>query len=625
MDSSASADFSPDLEILRVGNVLLKDPPSSAEEMLQLLDIAEDALSTMEQTLPDSRKHELLPVMKALITDNLLKSKNEEISASAASCLAELMRIAAPEAPYEDDIMEDIFLLMAGTFTKLSQPSGRCYEKAATTLYTVARVKACLLMLDLELYGILVDVFNNFLSVIEINNTDGISWSIEAIITDVLEEGNGMHPTVLRPLLSCLKKGKKRMAPIAAAMIERILRNCAGTMQPLLKEAVQLDGSSMDSFSSVVASICCGKLTCPGPAHSNGASGTEGDAVFVRCPDYSKSIQADAEEVSVKDSACIDDKRMDHTGASTGSTKFEMELCALPKKRSRKPNALILPEEGYDPAGTGLTEDTPKPKHRRRTMAGAASATLMEKSVGEHSPQIASKSLGMSAPELKMSLECHTQGGGLKKAGDINDPTPLHAFQGKGNLKIRLLKSPRKRRKQQLMDLPMANASTPGPDRDTIVPNNVQPPGNELVGQRIKVWWPKDMTFYQGVVHSFDPIKKKHRVLYTDGEEELLNLRRQRWELIRDRRSRDKLKANVPKVDSPLLPGTSGAPKTNAAASDDSSEDTVSDDNIYEVRMRPRDKHRLLDAVSGSESSETTLDDGAVQPRPRSRVSDVRV
>ncbi|KAI4326252.1 hypothetical protein MLD38_031583 [Melastoma candidum] len=623
MDSSASADFSPDLEILRVGNVLLKDPPSSAEEMLQLLDIAEDALSTMEQTLPDSRKDVLLPVMKALISDNLLKSENEEINASAASCLAELMRIAAPEAPYEDDIMKDIFLLLAETFTKLSQPSGRCYEKAATTLYIVARVKACLLMLDLELYGLMVDVFNNFLSVIELNNTEGISWSIEAIITDVLEEGNRVHPTLLRPLLSCLKKRKKRTAPISAAMVERILRNCAATMQPLLKEAVQLDGSSMDSFGSAVASICCGKLTCPGPAHSNGASGTEGDEVFVRYPDYPKSVQANAEEGSVNDSACMDDKRMFHTGTSMVSTKFEMELCTLPKKRSRKRNALILPEEGCDPAGTGITKDTPKPKHRRRTLAGAATVTLAEKSVVENS---ASKSLGMSAPEWKMSLECHTQGGSLKKAGSTDDPTPLHSYQGKGNLKIRLLKSPRKRRKQQLMDLPMTKASTPaGPDSDTIVRNAMLLPGNELVGQRIKVWWPKDKTFYNGVVHSFDPIKKKHRVLYTDGEEELLNLRRQRWELVRDRRSRDKLMADVPKVDPPLLPGTSAAPKTNAAASDDSSEDTVSDDNIYEVRMRPRDKHRLRDAVSGSESSETTLDDGAVQPRPRSRVSDVRV
>uniref|UniRef100_A0A6N2MAW5 PTM/DIR17-like Tudor domain-containing protein n=1 Tax=Salix viminalis TaxID=40686 RepID=A0A6N2MAW5_SALVM len=56
----------------------------------------------------------------------------------------------------------------------------------------------------------------------------------------------------------------------------------------------------------------------------------------------------------------------------------------------------------------------------------------------------------------------------------------------------------------------------------------------QLVGSKIKVWWPKDKRFYEGVVDSYDPIKKKHRVLYGDGDEEKLNLNRQRWELIKD-------------------------------------------------------------------------------------------
>ncbi|KAF2301521.1 hypothetical protein GH714_025424 [Hevea brasiliensis] len=38
--------------------------------------------------------------------------------------------------------------------------------------------------------------------------------------------------------------------------------------------------------------------------------------------------------------------------------------------------------------------------------------------------------------------------------------------------------------------------------------------------------------FYEGVLDSYDPIKKKHKVLYADGDEEILNLRRERWELI---------------------------------------------------------------------------------------------
>ncbi|XP_021906555.1 uncharacterized protein LOC110821133 [Carica papaya] len=56
--------------------------------------------------------------------------------------------------------------------------------------------------------------------------------------------------------------------------------------------------------------------------------------------------------------------------------------------------------------------------------------------------------------------------------------------------------------------------------------------GEELIGRKIKVWWPLDKMFYEGIVDSYDHIKKKHRVLYSDGDEELLNLKKENWKLI---------------------------------------------------------------------------------------------
>ncbi|XLQ98555.1 hypothetical protein HN51_053254 [Arachis hypogaea] len=50
-----------------------------------------------------------------------------------------------------------------------------------------------------------------------------------------------------------------------------------------------------------------------------------------------------------------------------------------------------------------------------------------------------------------------------------------------------------------------------------------------LPGNKIMVWWPADKTFYEGVVESYDPVKKRHTVLYTDGETERLNLKKEKW------------------------------------------------------------------------------------------------
>ncbi|KAI3869206.1 hypothetical protein MKW98_025979, partial [Papaver atlanticum] len=61
---------------------------------------------------------------------------------------------------------------------------------------------------------------------------------------------------------------------------------------------------------------------------------------------------------------------------------------------------------------------------------------------------------------------------------------------------------------------------------------NIQ--SSELIGCRIKVWWPIDKEYYKGVIQSYNAKKKKHEILYDAGEVEVLQLGRERWELISD-------------------------------------------------------------------------------------------
>lgn len=47
----------------------------------------------------------LKPSMKALIEDSLLKHSDDDVKVSVASCISEITRITAPDAPYDDDQM----------------------------------------------------------------------------------------------------------------------------------------------------------------------------------------------------------------------------------------------------------------------------------------------------------------------------------------------------------------------------------------------------------------------------------------------------------------------------------------------------------------------------------------
>lgn len=58
--------------------------------------------------------------------------------------------------------------------------------------------------------------------------------------------------------------------------------------------------------------------------------------------------------------------------------------------------------------------------------------------------------------------------------------------------------------------------------------------GENLVGCKVKVWWPLDEMYYEGKVTSFDHLKKTHKVDYDDGETEILDLTKELWEVIDD-------------------------------------------------------------------------------------------
>ncbi|CAI9106454.1 OLC1v1005613C1 [Oldenlandia corymbosa var. corymbosa] len=51
----------------------------------------------------------------------------------------------------------------------------------------------------------------------------------------------------------------------------------------------------------------------------------------------------------------------------------------------------------------------------------------------------------------------------------------------------------------------------------------------EIIDSRVMVWWPEDQQFYEGVVKTYDPIKKEHKVVYLDGDVEILNLGTEIW------------------------------------------------------------------------------------------------
>lgn len=234
----------------------LLDPPSSTEELLSLLDRVEEVLTNVEQSPSKSLQDALLPVMKALISDELLRHSDMDVKVSVVSCIAQITRITAPDAPYGDDHMKEIFQLSVAALENLSQFSGRCYTKANSILDVIAKVRSSLIMLDLECDALVFEMFQHFLNHIRSDHPEAVFSSMEGIMSLVLHESEDIPLDIISLLLDSIKKENRNISPISRKLGENVITNCAATLEPYLMEAVKSLGINVDDYAEIVASIC---------------------------------------------------------------------------------------------------------------------------------------------------------------------------------------------------------------------------------------------------------------------------------------------------------------------------------------------------------------------------------
>ncbi|KAK9683694.1 hypothetical protein RND81_10G158600 [Saponaria officinalis] len=240
--------------LLDAGNKLLS-PPSSVAELLNSLDVVENLLSGVEQSPTESMKEALVPSTKALITDELLRHTDADVKVTVASCISEITRITAPEAPYADDEMKEVFQLIVSSFEKLDEKSSRSYAKRISILETVAKVRSCVVMLDLQCSELIVEMFRHFLRTIRDDHHEGVFSSMETVMALVVEESEDISVDLLSPMLDVLKKENKEVLPIACQLAENVITKCASKLKPYLLPALSSIGTSLDDYTKAVSDV----------------------------------------------------------------------------------------------------------------------------------------------------------------------------------------------------------------------------------------------------------------------------------------------------------------------------------------------------------------------------------
>ncbi|GAU17713.1 hypothetical protein TSUD_07750 [Trifolium subterraneum] len=237
----ASANKELEEELLEAGNKLF-DPPS-VEDLLLLLFKVGRCLQRVEQSPTESMQNAISPSLKALVDDKLIKHSDVGVKVAVTSCLIQLTRITAPDAPYNDDQMMEVLRLIVSSFENLHDTSSQLYGERILVLEVFEKVRLFVVMLDLQCDALILEMFQNFFKTIREYHPEKVFSSMKTIMVLILEEGGLSEDTafnLLSPIMDSLDNGNEVVLPIARKLGESVLQNCPTHLKTYSRQIAML-------------------------------------------------------------------------------------------------------------------------------------------------------------------------------------------------------------------------------------------------------------------------------------------------------------------------------------------------------------------------------------------------
>lgn len=238
------------LQLKEVGSKL-ETPPSTKDSLVKLLKQAATCLSELDQSPSASIMESMQPFLNAIVKPELLRHQDRDVKLLVATCICEITRITAPEAPYSDDVLKDIFRLIVSTFSGLSDTSGPSFGRRVVILETLAKYRSCVVMLDLECDDLVNEMFSTFFAVASDDHSESVLSSMQTIMVVLLEESEDVREDLLFVILSILGRNRSDITMAARRLAMNVIEHCAGKLEAGIKQflvsSISGDNRSLNS------------------------------------------------------------------------------------------------------------------------------------------------------------------------------------------------------------------------------------------------------------------------------------------------------------------------------------------------------------------------------------------
>ncbi|GKA44431.1 phospholipase-like protein, partial [Tanacetum coccineum] len=451
----------------------------------------------------------------------------------------------APNTPYDDNQMKEFFELVLTVFEKVSSSSGECYTKMIKVIETLSSGEYAVMMCHLQLNGLIVRLFKWFLTAAGSSSSDVVS-KMEKIMTMIIKESKELPHELVNLLAMNGKSSKEIASPVRVQLAKKVLKNYADQLNPDIpdttvseKKTLAIVETPMPS-KSVTTVNGKRKKQIQSVEHGKNLVGSRIKVWWPEDNTYYEGTVKSFQSHNKRHKVWYDDG--DDELIDLKTEKWELVEDVSPML-----DYIQSVEHGENLVGSRIRVWWPEDKtyyegtvksfqsHNKRHKVWYDDGddelidlkTQKWELVEDVSPIPEWFHLLIAA--YKLQIEARLDQVVITLAsGDRGQGFDPHSLQGRRSFSI----FGRTGSSLSTLSRGMAVYVSTSPIHRATAQSAEH--GENLVGRRIKVWWPADKSYYEGVVESFDRSKKKHKVLYDDGDEDVLNLNQRQWTLIED-------------------------------------------------------------------------------------------
>lgn len=180
----------------------------STDTLLKKLKTLHTELADLDQETVDTST--LGGPRKELIHQTILLHKDRGVKAYAACCLADLLRLYAPDAPYTHHELRDIFQFFFRQLSAgLTGPDAPYYNEYFHLLESLSTVKSVVLVCDLPNSDeLMVDIFRSSFNLVRLDLAKKVEMFLADILVALIDESHTLPSELLETILAQFKDRK---------------------------------------------------------------------------------------------------------------------------------------------------------------------------------------------------------------------------------------------------------------------------------------------------------------------------------------------------------------------------------------------------------------------------------